>query len=357
MVSYFACCYDARFGDELRAAGASVQWLGPVRTSHPWTIWSARQRLRDVLSQTAPDAVICHMPWNHAVFGPEVRRSRRPLVFWAHGVTGGGYLARWAGATRPDLAVCSSRFTACSLNRLFPDVSKSVVYPPVEMPEQSAGAGSFLRRRLDISDESVVIVQVSRMEALKGHSLHLQALEKLKDVPGWVSVIVGGPQRPSETAYLESLQRQAARAGISDRIRFLGQRDDVHEILSISDIFCQPNEEPEGFGIVFIEALRAGLPVVTTRIGATEEILTGAEGYLVPPRDPGALAASLQDLITSPAKRRALGQTGPARAQTLCDVASQLDCLHRALAQVTPHPQSALVGHKTTGANPDTKSA
>jgi glycosyltransferase involved in cell wall biosynthesis len=83
---------------------------------------------------------------------------------------------------------------------------------------------------------------------------------------------------------------------------------------------------------VFVEALSAGVPVVTTAAGGAPEIVTADCGALVGPGDPHALAAALQTLIDWPDRRRALGEAGPARARALCDPTTQIDMLEHALA-------------------------
>lgn len=336
MKSSFACCFQGRFSEELAAAGAPVYSLGAVRTSRFWTVFEARRRLRQLLERSAFDAVVCHMSWNHAVFGPEVRRAGKPLVFWQHGLAAGhGWVEGWARSTRPDLAISNSRFTADSLPVLFAGVPNQVICYPVTLPEVRAADALAFRQELGVSRDTVVIVQVSRMEAWKGHSLHLQALAQLKDLPNWTCWMAGGAQRPSEQRYLNRLKEEAIRLGIANRVQFLGQRADIPRILAASDIFCQPNEAGEPFGIVFIEALQAGLPVVTTRIGSGAEIVTEQEGCLAAPGDHRSLADCLRRLIHSPEGRRTLGRNGPNRARSLCDPAVQIGRLHQALASLT----------------------
>ncbi len=347
MESAFTFCFPGRYSQELAAAGAPVFDLGAVHASRYWTVRQSRRRLRQILERESIDAVACHMPWNFAIYGPEVRRARKPLVFWAHGILDGrGWVNGWARRTRPDFAICNSQFSASFLPRLFPDTPSRVLYCPVAVPELPEADALALRRELGVDSAAVVIVQVSRMEAWKGHSLHLRALGELKDVPGWVCWMVGGAQRNEEQRYLDGLKKQAAELGVADRIRFLGQRKDVPRMLRAADIFCQPNEDPEPFGIVFIEALAAGLPVVTTRFGGATEIVTDQEGYLTPPGDHRALADCLGRLINSPEERRRLSRSGPSRARSLCDPASQMRRLHEILAglvrdttrPVTSHP-------------------
>src|SRR5206468_9543195 len=126
-------------------------------------------------------------------------------------------------------------------------------------------------------------VCISRLEPLKGHELLLDALARLKDESSWSAWIAGGPQRESERKYLAELCAHASRQGLESRVEFIGQRSDVPRVLCAADIHCQPNVAPDSFGIAFIEALYAGLPVVSTAMGGAEEIVTGNCGILVAP--------------------------------------------------------------------------
>ncbi|HVA41545.1 MAG TPA: glycosyltransferase family 4 protein, partial [Candidatus Binataceae bacterium] len=96
------------------------------------------------------------------------------------------------------------------------------------------------------------------------------------------------------------------------------------------------NTGPEPFGITFIEALYAGLPVVTTSIGGALEIVDGSCGILVEPDDPGALAGALCRLIEDRELRARLGAAGPGRAAALCDPRAQMAALARALTKLRP---------------------
>jgi len=187
-----------------------------------------------------------------------------------------------------------------------------------------------IREKLGARAESFIIIQASRMESWKGHMLHLDALALLKDVPGWVCWMAGGAQKADEQAYLSRLRNRATECGLGDRILFLGQRTDVRSLLGAADLFCQPNQLPEPFGIVFIEALAAGLPVISTRLGGPMEIVVESCGLLVPPDDPHALAAALRQCIENRDLRLRLGVNAPARARELCDPATQLQRLYSA---------------------------
>jgi len=278
-----------------------------------------------------------HGCWAYALVAPPARRTGRGVAFWMHDrVEGVHWAERLAARTPPDLAVVNSRFTAEGLPSVFPGVRHEILYYPVARPEGSDDAGSRakIRASLGAGDDEVVIVQTSRMEPWKGQSLLIAALGQLKDRSGWVAWIAGGAQRPHERDYVRRLQDEAEEAGVANRIRFIGQRSDVPELLAAADIHCQPNLGPEPFGIAFIEALQAGLPVVSTRIGGAAEIVTDSCGLLVPPEDPSGLADALAALIVDRALRRRLGAGGPARARQLCDPATSLGRLQSLLTSL-----------------------
>jgi glycosyltransferase involved in cell wall biosynthesis len=322
---HFGLCFEGRLSGELRSSGAPVHFLGGVRLSRPWTVWSARRRLRRLLRQERFTAVCCHGCWPHAVFAPALL-GRVPLVFWAHDFAGGhGLVERRARRTRPDLILANSRATAASLVHLFPDVPVEAVGLPVAPPTADREQDRReTRSGLGVDPETTVIIQVSRLESWKGHVVLLQALSRLRDVPGWVCWIVGGAQRPHEENYREELRRIVGDRRLDNRVTFLGQRGDVPQLLSAADIHCQPNTGPEPFGIAFVEALYAGLPVVTSAHGGALEIVDDTCGVLVPPGDVERLAGALRRLIEDRGLRTALGAAGPARAAALCDPVRQL---------------------------------
>ena len=210
-----------------------------------------------------------------------------------------------------------------------------MVYHPVSVPPSGSAKRHGLRTSLSVPDGTTVILQASRLEPWKGHAVHVAALARLGRVPGWVAWIAGGPQKAGEGELLAELKAAAAAAGISDRVRFLGQRSDVADLMAAADVYCQPNSGPEPFGIAFVEALSAGLPVVTSDFGGAVEIVTGACGVVCPPGDVDAVAAALSGLIVDPDRRRRLGAAGPGRVAELCDPSRQLAALTAAITKGT----------------------
>lgn len=331
----FGLCFEGRLANELRESGAPVEILGRVRFSRPWTVLSARRNLRRTLSREKFDVAICHSGWPHAVFAPVIRQAGLPLVFWAHSPPGDHCVDRHAARTPPDLLVANSRFTLAAHEGWFDGCARTVLRMPVAPAEivDRDDTRRNIRLELETRDSDVVIVCSSRFEAWKGHRLLLDALEKLKDEPNWSAWIAGGPQRESEREYLAELCAQEAREGLQSRVEFIGQRSDIPRVLAAADIHCQPNTGPEPFGIAFVEALYAGLPVVTTAMGAAEEIVTGNCGVLVAP-NADALADALRRLIQNPDLRAQLGAAGPRRAAELCDPQQAMIAMENELAKL-----------------------
>ncbi len=327
MFPSFALSFAGRLSRALESVAAPPTLLGEVRISRPWTMYRARAQLAQLIERETPDIVICHGVWSQAVFGPAVRAARVGLAVFLHNVTRGTHwLERWAALTRPDSLLTNSEYTAACASRLYPHVTPDVLYCPVPpAPLITDAERQRIRTELGVPVDSVVVIQASRLERLKGHRTHLETLARLRHLPDWISLMVGGPQRPQEESYYAEIQRYASELGIASRVRFLGQRDDVPRLLAGADIHLQPNSAPESFGIAFVEAMRAGRPVVTRRMGALPEIVTPQTGFLV--ERSSELVGTVSKLLADKQLRQSLGAAGRLRARELCDPRKQLTTL------------------------------
>jgi glycosyltransferase involved in cell wall biosynthesis len=317
--------------DALAQSGAALHELGAVRFSRPWSVWRARRRLAAVLKRERYDRVVGHSPWAYAIAAPAAQRADMGCVLWAHDALGGRHWTERMVARRvPDRVICNSRYTAGAIGGWLTGVRMEVVYAPVSSIPRDAAVRTEVRRAFGVADATTVILIASRLERWKGHAELLRASALLNG--DWTIWIAGAAQRPHESEYETELRSIAASLPMSGRITALGARPDMPRILQAADVLCQPNTAPEPFGLVFVEALSAGVPVVTTNAGGAREILTPECGILLVPGDREALAAALQALVDQPARRRALGDAGPPRARALCDPAAQIAALERALA-------------------------
>jgi glycosyltransferase involved in cell wall biosynthesis len=161
-----------------------------------------------------------------------------------------------------------------------------------------------LRQSLTRNGEPLVLT-LARLDPQKGLPYLLEAA---KSLPGATFAIAGdGRDRAA-------LEEQARSLGLGGRVRFLGYRDDIPDLLAACDLFVLPSLF-EGLPISVLEAMAAGKPVVATRIGGTDEAVeNGVTGFLVPPRDPAALADAVKRMLADPAAGRRMGEAGRARA-------------------------------------------
>lgn len=164
--------------------------------------------------------------------------------------------------------------------------------------------------RADPKREPARIVMVARLAPPKDPFSLLKALAQLQDLPWTLELIGDGPQRPQ----LEAAVREH---GLTERVELLGTRTDVPERLAGAQIFVLCSRR-EGFPISVLEAMRAGLPVVSTDVGGiAEAVQSGVTGTLVPRNDADALRRAVRDLLVDPSLRARWGAAGRRRYETL----------------------------------------
>jgi phosphatidylinositol alpha-mannosyltransferase len=186
------------------------------------------------------------------------------------------------------------------------------------------------------SPAAPTVLFVGRLDERKGLDVLLRAFPAVSaSVPGVKLVVVGrGP--------LEKRARQTTKdLGISGSVEFLGPAppDDLPGLYAGSDIYCAPGLGGETLGIVLLEAMASGTPVVASRIpGYDETVRDGVDGILVPPGDPEALASALAGILADELRRKALTVAGLARAREYAwpRVAQQTLDYYRELLAVRP---------------------
>jgi len=177
-------------------------------------------------------------------------------------------------------------------------------------PPADTAARATLRAALGLAGARPAIVCVGRLVAEKGYPELLAAMASVEAELWVVGERLASDHAGAIAADIAAVARDPHRAA---RIRFVGYRRDVPELLRAADLFVLPSHR-EGMPRSIIEAMLTGLPVVATDIrGAREEVVDGETGLLVPVRDATALAA----LAADPARRARLGAAGLARARRL----------------------------------------
>jgi glycosyltransferase involved in cell wall biosynthesis len=161
-----------------------------------------------------------------------------------------------------------------------------------------------------------VVMLPGRLTAWKGHAVLLEAIATLNR-PEVMCVFVGSDQ--GRHGYTRELEQKAAHLGIAERVRLVGQCDDMPAALCLSDVVVHASVQPEAFGRVVIEAQAMARPVIASNLGGpVETVRHGETGWRVPPNDPAALAAAIGvALDLDPDARAALGQRARASAPTV----------------------------------------
>lgn len=176
---------------------------------------------------------------------------------------------------------------------------------------------STVRSEFGLSNECVVAGTLGRLSYFKGQTFLLEAASFLKNVKNVRFMIVGDPFFGQEYYYKEILSR-IRRFGLEDRVILSNFRDDAASLYAAMDISVSPSILPEPFGLMVVESMAAGKPVVATDQGGPREmVVDGETGYLVPVDDASVMADRLRLLAESPDLRRQMGEAGRRRAEEL----------------------------------------
>jgi glycosyltransferase involved in cell wall biosynthesis len=286
-------------------------------------------RLRRLFRAWRPDVVHAHglragalaaiaVAFARTAAGNE--RGRQVLVVTVHnappagGVTGAIYrVLELIVARNADSVLCVSadledRMRAAGARR----VGHAVVPAPVSLTaDVSAETRAALRAEFGADPGQAIVLAVGRLAAQKGFGLLLDAAARWGDIrPAPLLVIAGQGPLAAE------LQARAASLGLT--VRFAGHRVDVPALLAAADVFVLPSVW-EGQSLILQEALRAGVPVVATRVGGNPELTGEDAAILVPPGDAPRLAEAVRAVLGDPALAARLREAAAARSRALPD--------------------------------------
>jgi glycosyltransferase involved in cell wall biosynthesis len=287
---------------------------------------AALLRLRGLLRELSPDVVHAHglRAGAFAVLalaGAPARRSALLVTVHNAPPAAGGAGAVYAileriVARRADAVASVSGDLAARMRRLGARDGGRALVPAPAAAGPSEAELAKVRREIGGSGRPVVLA-VGRLAAQKGFGTLLRAASHWQRRDPVPLLVIAG-----EGPLAGELHAQARSAGLA--VRFLGQRDDVPSLLAASDVVVVASSW-EGQPLAVQEALRAGRPLVATRVGGIPD-LTGEDGaLLVPPADPGRLASAVLSVLDDPERGAALGAAALARAAALPDEADAVD--------------------------------
>ena len=298
--------------------------------------WLPMRGLDAFLKEEDPDLYHAHS-YRFATLEHAARASRatgRPLVVTAHGFyppeNALVALARWRydllrgrrALSAASRLVAVTRHEVDHYARLGVDPAKVDVVPNGIPPEALApGDGARFRKAHGLDEKGPLVLFLARLGHDKGVEDFVRAAPHvLAHHPDATFALCGRDAGAGEAA-----RRLAKSLGVDARVRFLGPVPDPRDAYAACDVFCLPSHY-EAFGIVYLEAMAQGRPVVGTTAGGIPEVVADA-GLLVEPRAPEALAAALERLLEDAVLRRDLARNGLARARTYLwkDVVDKLE--------------------------------
>lgn len=185
-----------------------------------------------------------------------------------------------------------------------------------------------IRQELGIGDRCFVVKHFSRLSPWKGQHVLIEALAQC---PESVMALLVGDALFGEQEYVQQLHHQVRSLGLEHRVRFLGFRSDVPQLMAASDLVVHTSTAPEPFGRVIVEAMLCGQPVVATASGGAIELVeNGKTGWLTPSGDATKLATVINQCFQQPEQVRAIAQQAQLRAQQRFN----LTTIHQQIAQI-----------------------
>ncbi len=183
--------------------------------------------------------------------------------------------------------------------------------------DAAQSTGQITREQIGLPRQGLVVAMFAYMyPGVKGHETFLEAARIVSQQIGYNFLLVGGSFFGEDDWYKRKLEQTVQESGIADRVTFLGNRNDVPQLLRLVDVVVLPTYVREGFGMVLLEAMAARRPVIGSAIGGIPELIRDdVNGYLVEPRNAQSLAQAILRLGSDPGLREVLGQQGRRRAE------------------------------------------
>lgn len=308
----------------LRAGGTPVHDLGAAHNAD--LRWM--RTLRQLLVAGRYDVVHFHLPYAAAlgqlVVASLPRRARPGVVYTEHSLWdrarfANRVLLRTSMASGERLvAVSQAAYDALPASL---QVRATTVVHGVDLSvsdsliTRRAELRARVRHELAVDDDEVLFMTVANLRPEKGYDVLLDATKEMvrSGLPVRVAAIGRGPMR-------DVVRARHTELGLGDRFQFLGQRDDVLQMLAGADAFVLASRH-EGLPVALMEATSVGLPIVASAVGGIPQVLQDEiDALLVPPGDPALLAQAMQRLASDPELRDRLGRQAKHRS-SMFDIA------------------------------------
>lgn len=291
---------------QLEARGVEVVQLRHMaRPIRPFSDFRALRELIGGLRRIRPDIISTHSSKAGILGRLAGRRLGIPTITTAHGwlfdLPLKGRRQRLVWRIEKGMAPLARRIvTVCESDRQLA-IDSGVSEPDRFVTIHNAMPDVERDLRADASVAPPRLLMVARFAAQKDHATLFRALANLTDLEWTLDLVGSGPLEESVRTLSRSL-------GLSERVRFLGMREDVPELIAGSQLYLLVSHW-EGFPRSILEALRGGLPVIASDVGGVREaVIDGETGFVVPENDDVLLADRLKQLIQDAELRATMGQ-------------------------------------------------
>lgn len=328
--------YSSDLEHQLEAAGIKTWFLD----KGPGFGWRTYGRLHRVFNEFRPHIVHTHVHVMRYAFPSLVYFKPHLMVHTVNNMAEQEIepRARWLqrlAYKRGVIPVAVAREVAVSLERLYGIGACRVVWNciPTSLYASPQTPRAIWRAKQGFSDEDILFLCVARFAPQKNHALLLNAFAKGPASDAHAHLVLAG-----EGLLRARLQRQVNELGLTGRVHFLGLRRDIPDVLGASDVFTLSSDW-EGNPLSVIEAMAAGLPIVSTAVGGVPELLQdGKEGFIVEPGGVEHLAEAMMLLLKNAGLRRAMGTAASTRAKEKFDVSAMVRAYEELYSEVPHRP-------------------
>ena len=307
---------EGKFCDILREKKVKVYHLDTTRSFN----WLSAVKMAQLIKKERVSLVHAHAPFAGSIISSLAGKlAGVPVIIHAHlqDALSSNYFIRsyqnmmnyWTSRECCDAIIAVSHQVKDALITEGFDCRKfHVVHNGTPINNQQINTN--IRSQLNIPEDIPVVIHIGRLCKSKGQHLLVQAAANLHQLGQEAVYLIVGNDLEQDGAYLQYLKDLAQELGINKSVHFLGHRDDIPQLLALSDLLVLPSYT-EGLPLVILEAMAAGLPVVATPVGGIPEVVIHQEtGLLVPVEDVQALGDAILRLLQNPNIKDEMGNKG-----------------------------------------------
>jgi len=326
------------FQQDIASLGIETVVVDAGRVRHVHSLVRAVRDIARLLRYKKPDLVLnwCAKTQLYGALAACLTGMSDRVVWWQQGVPNGHWLDRLATLLPCRAVGCYSNLQRRAQESHWPHRQTFIVHPGIENPATFSEEGLLaLRKRLNIPATRTVVGIVGRLEPSKGQHRFLRAIQGLRerghDIHG---LVVGCNAINLAPGYETRLRELAHELHLCDNLTFTGYVPEVGPYLQLMDISVNASMG-EPFGLVLLEAMALGVPVVAFALGGPTEIVEpGHSGVLLSPDDEDSLVDALEDLVLDPGRRLRLGRVGYERYRANFSAKRMALAMERCLREV-----------------------